>query len=68
MNLERLLNMVIRQVMRTLVNKGIGAGFIAVSKRKGAKDGSQNNDPEAQQAAKLAAKRARQAAKIGPRL
>lgn len=74
MNIERILNMVISQVMRRLVNKGIGAGISAVTKGRGAEqqDTQANNntpaDLEQQQAAKLMAKRARQAAKIGRRL
>ncbi|MBU2865441.1 hypothetical protein KO497_00410 [Pacificibacter marinus] len=73
--MERILNMVISQVMRRLVNKGIGAGISAVTKGRGAEQQdtpqANNNTPadlEQQQAAKLMAKRARQAAKIGRRL
>lgn len=76
MNIERILNMVIRQVMRRLVNKGIGAGINAATKGRGAVDHKAKPMPpqdlnaaeiEAQDAAKLAAKRARKAARLGRR-
>ncbi|RPE71640.1 hypothetical protein EDD53_0765 [Pacificibacter maritimus] len=78
MNIDRLLNMVIRQVMRRVLNKGIGAGINAVTKGRGAQNNSQaedgfsaedqNNAPHSgqnSQAAKQAAKRARKAARLG---
>lgn len=75
MNIERILNMVIQQVMRRLVNKGIGAGINVFSKKTDnsktshqSSDSAQPADPQSAQAAKLAAKRARQAVRLGRRL
>lgn len=43
MSLDRILNMVIRQVIRIAVNKGVGAGINALSKRG---KGNARRDPQ----------------------
>jgi hypothetical protein len=70
--LERIINMVIQQVMRRLVNKGIGAGLNAATKGRNRTNASPQTpeeispaDAAAAQNAKLAAKRARKMARLG---
>jgi hypothetical protein len=46
MSLSRILNMVIRQVIRIAVNKGVGAGIKALSKR-GKRNVHRNRRPAA---------------------
>jgi hypothetical protein len=73
MNIDRIINMVIRQIMRRFINKGVSVGIDAVSKKR--TSGAPQNtgtmtQAEAEQAhvAKEAAKRARKAARLSRKL
>lgn len=59
--MDRIFNMIIRQVMRRLVNKGIDMG---VKKASGAMPGSKPQDPQAIKAQKQAAKAMRRAGRM----
>lgn len=75
MNIERIITMIIRQVSRRFINRGIDAGIdMAARRKRGGQDGSgapEQLTPEEHKraaAAKDAAKRARQAARLTRRM
>ena len=70
MNIERIITMIIRQVTRRLVSRGVDAGIDMASRKRGG-DGDAPMTPEERaraQAGKDAAKRARQAARLTRRM
>ena len=75
MNIERIITMIIRQVSRRFITRGIDAGIDMASRGKRARQGgsgaSEQLTPEEHKhaaAAKDAAKRARQAARLTRRM
>jgi len=69
MNMGRLINMVINQILRRVVNAGINKGMRTMSKGQGAtKSPNQPGSPSQAGTARDTAKRARQAARITRRL
>lgn len=71
MNINQLINTIMRRVTRNLVNRGIDAGMAKVAgSGKGRSSGGQaaKQGTNASRAARETAKRARQAAKITRRL
>jgi len=70
MNADRLISMVIRQVMRRVIGRGITAGIKAVSGGKSSQPGKKRNDPQGRPVPGAAqdTKRARQAMRAARRL
>lgn len=64
MNMNQIINMVLRRVMSIAINKGINAGVDQVAKRKG----RNLNDPEQQVDLAQDKKRLRQTAKLSRRI
>lgn len=68
MNMQQLINMVIRTVTRRLINLGINKGMDVVARKGKPKGHITAGDRKQAQDARALAKRARQAAKITRRL
>ncbi len=68
MNLNQLVNMVIRTVTRRLINMGINKGIDYASRKGKPRAGAAGGDRGQSKDARAVAKRARQAAKITRRL
>lgn len=66
MNIERLFGMVVRQVMRRLVTKGVNAGIDLATKRRGAPGAS--DDREQKAAGRESVRRAQQAIRLGRKI
>ncbi len=64
MNMNQIINLVLRRVMSIAINKGINAGVDQVAKRKG----RNLNDPEQQVDLAQDKKRLRQTAKLSRRI
>ncbi|MEX0351609.1 MAG: hypothetical protein AB3N15_19470 [Paracoccaceae bacterium] len=70
MNVERLLNMVIRQVMRRVVFKGVDAGIDAMARRGKGSDaqGDAPPNPELTRVQKENARKVKRAARMSARM
>jgi len=68
MNMNMIINMVIRRVTSIAINKGINAGVDQLAKRKGRGQALHPDSPDQQAQAKQTANRMRQGAKLTRRL
>lgn len=68
MNVNQLINMIIRIVTRRLMNKGVYAGIDLAARRGKAKEDMTPEEREEARKAREIAKRGRQATRIGRRL
>ncbi|MGH1329300.1 MAG: hypothetical protein ACRBBK_00315 [Paracoccaceae bacterium] len=68
MNTNQLINMVVRMVLRPLINKGIKAGIDRASRGRAPADQTPEQKALHDQQSNETSKRARQAAKLGRRM